>query len=986
MGIPVECPMTLNPQIRSSNPDIHSNMTSLETPPLDEIWVALDVETTGIDPESDRIIEVAAVKFRGEETHGEFQSLINPGNSVEVSEFIEGYTGIERQDLDAAPSFPDIANDLLAFIGSSPVVGHTVGFDLAFLRSHGLSITSPVSDVYDLARVFLPDARSHRLGRIAAELGVHFVESEAHRALYDAEVTRRVFVELVRIAAGADAGVLRQIESIASRSQSSSLTYLLRRIAEGRAAERAAPDIGGISEPKRTYMSGISKPKRPEIDGGGLDLAGLRSRLRYPQALEANAEEEKVDIDAAAELLEDDGPFARALPGFERRPEQIEMTRSVAKAINDGQRLIVEAGTGVGKSLAYLLPAALHAALNGRRVVISTNTINLQEQIIEKDIPTLLAALEDARRGSEGEIRYALLKGRANYLCFKRWMSVKNSDGLSDEDARLASGVLLWLDRTSTGDKSELNIGRRSLASWNRISAQGALDCTRSMGVCFLRAARTRAAAAHLVVVNHALLLTDLVMDGSLLPEYDALIIDEAHHLESEATRQLGFEISHSAVGDRLQGLGGERGLLPRAAAVIGRTSASAQDRKVLDRAAEMASGTLPHLRESMTALFGFAEEAASGEASGQSQARVTNGTRGQPRWSDVETVWETIDHALADLQDTLGSLASALGDTDTDDVDDHGGLSMELGDSLQETAKLRQNLSEFTVQPREDVVYWVEKTARSGDTTLFGAPLHVGEQLETLLYSRKRSVVMTSATLAANGTLDHIQERTGFHDAERKLLGSPFDYKTSTLVCTPNDMPEPSAPNYAERAARAIGEAAAAAGGRTMALFTSYAALRETAESMREWTRERGIDLLAQGGEASPYQMIRRFLDNPNSIILGTASFWEGVDLPGDSLQVLVVTRLPFNVPTEPVFEARSELYDNPFMEYALPQAILRLRQGFGRLIRSKTDRGVVIILDQRVISRRYGALFLQSLPPASRKTCKVDRLGGEVKRWLDR
>lgn len=944
-------------------------------PPLDEIWVAIDVETTGLDPNSDRIIEVGAVKFLGEETIDKFQSLIDPGADVEIIEFIEEYTGIKRQDLNGAPSFQDVANDILRFIGPVPIVSHTVGFDLAFLRNHGLSITSQRSDVYDLARIFLPDAPSYPLGAIAAELGVPFVEGKAHRALYDAEITHQVFVGLVRLAAHTDTHSLRQIESIASRSQSSPLTYPLRRMLSGREAERAGPDMGERSE-----------PTRPQVDGYGVDLVGLRSRLRYPQPLDVNEDEEKIDVDAATDMLEEDGPFARTMPGFEHRPQQIAMVRSVAEAINDGQRLIVEAGTGVGKSLAYLLPAALYAARNGRRVVISTNTINLQEQVIEKDIPSLLAALEDTRWISGGEIQYALLKGRANYLCFKRWTHIKNSESLSDEDARLASGVLLWLGKTSTGDRNELNIGSRSFASWNRMSAQGALDCMGSRGICFLRAARTRAAASHIVVVNHALLLTDLVMGGALVPEYDALIIDEAHHLESEATRQLGFEISQAAVGDHMQGLSGERGLLPRAAAAIGRTSTPAQGRELLDGVGEMVSSRLPRLREGMIALFGLAEDAALGGVSGRIQARVTNETRGQPRWSDIETVWETIDHALTDLQNTLSNLLSALGSVNTEDVDDHGGLSMELGESLQETIDLRQNLAEFAVRPREDGIYWVEKAGRSGDTSLLSAPLHVGEQLETLLYSRKRAVVMTSATLAANGTLDHIQERTGFQDAEHKLLGSPFDYKTSTLVCIPDDMPEPYAPNYVERAAQAIGEAAAAAGGRTMALFTSYAALGDTAKSMKEWTRERGIELLAQGGEASPYQMIQKFRSNPNSIILGTASFWEGVDLPGDSLQVLVVARLPFNVPTEPVFEARSELYDNPFMEYALPQAILRLRQGFGRLIRSKTDRGVVIILDQRVISRRYGALFLNSLPPASRKTCKVDGLGGEVKRWLDK
>ena len=404
-------------------------MTSMQPPPLDEIWVAIDVETTGLDPNSDRIIEVGAVKFRGDETIGQFQSLIDPGADVEISEFIEGYTGIKRQDLDDAPSFQDVANDILWFIGSAPIVGHNVRFDLGFLGSHGLSITSQVSDVYDLARVFLPDAQSYRLGAVAVELGVQFVEGEAHRALYDARVTHQVFVEIVRIAARTDTDTLRQIESIASRSPSSPLTYPLRRMTSGGEAERARPDMGGVSE-----------PTRPEVDGYGVDLVGLRSRLRYPQPLDVNEDEEKIDVDAATDMLEEDGPLARTMPGFERRPQQIAMARSVAEAINDGQRLIVEAGTGVGKSLAYLLPAALYAARNGRRVIISTNTINLQEQIIEEDIPTLVAALEDTRGISGGEIRYALLKGRANYLCLKRWTHIKNNDSLSDEDARLASG------------------------------------------------------------------------------------------------------------------------------------------------------------------------------------------------------------------------------------------------------------------------------------------------------------------------------------------------------------------------------------------------------------------------------------------------------------------------------------------------------------------------------------------------------------------
>ena len=391
-------------------------------------------------------------------------------------------------------------------------------------------------------------------------------------------------------------------------------------------------------------------------------------------------------------------------------------------------------------------------------------------------------------------------------------------------------------------------------------------------------------------------------------------------------------------------------------------------------------------MREGTAALYGLLEDRMLGDSRADRQVRITDGTRQQPFWSDVETVWENVNLSLVSLANCLDALMSTLQDLEGEDANGNEGLLMDLSGSAQNNAEIRQNLEEFAVRNKDDVVYWVEKSGRGDDVTLYGAPLHVGELLEELLYTRKSSVVMTSATLAANGTFDHIQERTGFVDSEQRLLGSPFDFPNSALVCVPNDMPEPSAPNYMESAAQAIGDTAIAAGGRTMALFTSYASLRDAEEALRGTMKSQGIDLLVQGNDGSPDQIIRRFRENPKSMILGTASFWEGIDLAGDSLQALVVMRLPFNVPTEPVFEARSELYDNAFMEYALPQAILRLRQGFGRLIRTKTDRGVAIILDRRVISRRYGSLFIRSLPPASRKACKLDELGDEVRQWLRR
>lgn len=957
-------------------------MTLSHNSPLDEIWVAIDTETTGLEPESDRIIEVGAVKFRGDEVLSVFQSFVNPGERL--SRFIRDYTGITQRDVDQAPYFPDVATELLPFIDGAPVVGHNVGFDLGFLRSHGLPIDGPVSDTYDLGRVFVPWSSSHSLTGLAKELNVPVVR--AHRATDDAETTRRVFVALLRIASDTSLETLREISDIVSKSTTSALRHPLRQLVGDGTVSRAqmSLDEPAVDLQELAAMRRAAGEESSDGNGVGFDREGLRKRLGHYQALQPGEDDRTVDVDEVGEMLGEHGPFAQVLPGFEHRVEQVEMARSVAEAINGGERLIVEAGTGVGKSLAYLLPAALYALENGRRVVVSTNTINLQEQLIAKDIPTLVDALSIAYPGGAQELKFALLKGRGNYLCMRRWTHAKNGDSLSEEDARLLSGILVWLDRTSTGDRNELNVARRSLSNWNRVSAQGALNCRGQDRICFLRSSRASAEASHLVVVNHALLLTDLVAGGTVIPDYDVLIIDEAHHLESEATRRLGFEVSRSAVGEHLQEMLGDRGVIRRTMASLQSVSGIERVSRVLEDVGQIAPGLFPALREGTAALFGLLEDRLLGDSPTERQTRVTEGTRRQPFWSDVETVWENVNLSLVSLANCLDALISTIQDLEGDDVNGHEGLLIELGGGAQNNAEIRQNLEEFAIRQKEDVVYWTEKSGRGEEVTLYGAPLHVGELLEELLYTRKSSIVMTSATLAANGTFNHIQERTGFIDSEYRLLGSPFDFSSSALVCVPDDMPEPTAPTYMESAAQAIGDTAVTAGGRTMALFTSYASLRETAEALRASMKSQGIDLLVQGNDGSPDRIIRRFRENPRSIILGTASFWEGIDLAGDSLQALVVMRLPFNVPTEPVFEARSELYDNAFMEYALPLAILRLRQGFGRLIRTKTDRGVVIILDRRVISRRYGSLFIRSLPPASRKTCKLEELGDEVRQWL--
>ena len=933
------------------------------TSPFDDVWVSLDIETTGLSRDSDEIIEIGAVKFRGDETIDTFHTLVNPHRRL--GSFVKRYTGITQAEVDRAPPFSSAAGELVPFLGSTPIVGHNVAFDLGFLASQGLRLSNPKCDTWDLAFVLLTARQDLALPKLAASFGIP--HERAHRALHDARATQALFLRLAEMASDLDAFTLAEMGNLASRSRwvlSDVLASLATSKIESTArAEAAAPTDGAK----------------------GFDIQDLRQRLRHMRALRPNRDEVKIDVDDVAEFLQDGGHLARAMPGFEERPEQISMARAVSEAINEGKRLAVEAGTGVGKSLAYLLPAALYALANNRRVVVSTNTINLQEQLLTKDVPSMVKALELAGTPRVEEFSFTQLKGRANYLCLKRWALMRGGDSLSEDEARLLSKIMMWLRTTPAGDRSELNMGNRaSAAPWDRLSAQGAIDCNGLNGVCFLRAARDRSAAAHLLIVNHALLMSDLIAGRALIPDYDLLIIDEAHHLEEVATRHLGFEQSQARFGDQVQALGGDRGLLNRVSVAFRGSSAAESRRATTEEVVARIAGLLPKVRDEVARMYGVIGVLMDQSSREHSEMRVTGATRTQPAWSDLEIQWENADASLAELERELTALNTSLEGLDQHGLQDYEALVIETLNALTVNAELRQQLSELVSQPKDDTIYWVSRSARSGDLTLHAAPIHVGEQLDKLLFSQKESVVLTSATLSTAGSFDHIRERTSFDDADELLLGSPFDYPRAAKLCVPSDIPEPSLWEYQAGVEHAVTSASLAAQGRTMALFTSHAALRKTASAIRGDLESRGLDVLAQGVDGTPYQLLESFLDNPRSVLLGTASFWEGVDLAGESLKVLLLARLPFSVPTEPVFEARSELYEDSFDAYAVPQAILRTRQGFGRLIRTKSDRGVVVILDRRIVSRRYGKAFRDSLPPVTFKSCKLMDLGDEVRSWI--
>ena len=826
---------------------------------------------------------------------------------------------------------------------------------------------APALDTWDLAYLARPSALSYSLESLARAESV--ANPRPHRALDDARAAKDLFLALIADFAKLDPAALDEIRRLAARSGWDAAALL---------------DAADEFAPPRPALYAAAPPV--------VDSRALSARLARPRPLRASEDETPADADEVVRALSEGGALSQIVPAFEERPQQADMAKAVAETVNGGGRLIVEAGTGVGKSLAYLLPAAMYAAANDRRVIVSTNTINLQEQLIGKDLPAVKRALTEISPELGEKLRFCQLKGRANYLCYKRWRRARESADLEPAQAQVAAKTTLWMADTETGDRSEINLGKpANFAAWNRISAQRARDCPDLRGPCFLRAARDKAQASHIVVVNHALLMSQAAAEGSAIPEADALIIDEAHNLESVATDQLGWRIGVADLDEIAAELGGERGLLIRAAAEVSSDPAKTE---AAGRASAAIRDAAPDLRDEMARLLGTHIPDALPLprrrcAAFPIDARATAKERAAPAWEDLEAGWLNFDILMADAVRALDSLIDAV-EPGEDDAPDSAPRAAALASDLAAVRDamdaMRARVGEFVSDPSEAYVYWATRPPNSPDVLLNAAPLHVGELLSETLYADKKAVIMTSATLTAGGSFDHVAGRLGFSDSRQLALGSPFDFYEAALIYAPTHLPEPNSPEFGGAASEIIADAAIAAGGRCMALFTSHAALRAAADAIRPRMSERGIETLAQGVDGPPRQIAERFVRSPASVLLGASSFWEGVDFAGDSLTVLIVTRLPFDVPSDPVFQARGELYQNPFMEYAVPQAIIRFKQGFGRLIRTARDRGVAIVLDSRISTRRYGRMFTGSLPKTRVTNGRGYPVSDIVTKWMER
>lgn len=638
------------------------------------------------------------------------------------------------------------------------------------------------------------------------------------------------------------------------------------------------------------------------------------------------------------------GIISQHLSGYEYREEQLLMANAVARAFTASEHLVVEAGTGVGKSFAYLIPAVSHAVKTEQTIVISTNTISLQEQLVTKDIPFLHKILPR-------DFKAVLAKGRRNYLSRRRLNSLLTYErGLFDtlDEVEQVKKIVEWVEMTEDGSRADLPMEPKNLI-WDKVASDRD-NCLRSKcptyDVCFYFKARNEIHDADILIVNHHLLFSDLALrqiepSVGILPEYDYLVIDEAHHLEATATHHTSLEISSTRVKWLLDSLHNERN--------DAGTATRFDSTNLI--------GEVVKAREQANQFFKVVEDYFADSDSNSRTQRID-----EENIVEVFAEGNILDTPLSNIENTLKGLRD---NADTDDEE------QELTSFYNQCRRLRDELDLIIRQPDQDYIYWAETSSwgRTPRIHLNATPVNVSKMLQENLFDAKESIVMTSATLATNQNFDYFKQRVGIDMCRELLVHSPFNFKEQVKIHIPRAMPEPNSNEFIPAAIREIKHYLEMTHGKAFVLFTSYKMMDEVYGEVAPYLSEIGIDVYKQGDGISRTDMLQAFREDMNSVLFGTSSFWEGVDVQGEALSNVVITKLPFEVPTHPIMEARvKQIKDqggNEFMEFSLPEAIIRLKQGFGRLIRTQTDHGIVVILDSRIKTRSYGRQFLDSLPP---------------------
>ncbi|MDF2961769.1 MAG: DnaQ family exonuclease/dinG family helicase [Paenibacillus sp.] len=942
-------------------------------------FAVLDFETTG-SQSTDRIIQVGLVIIQDDHIIDRYTSLVNPGTGIPSS--IMALTGIDDSMVADAPELDTVMGNMVPLLQDCVLVGHNIAFDLGFLQraldEQGyFSFDGKVLDTMDALRVLYPSLSSLQLSMVCQAFGIE--HERPHQADSDAEVTALIWIQCLQRFQGLPLLTLQRLSMI---------------------FDEVTTDFGWFIHEMKAYKEMFTS----------LDSDTGRYFRQFAINVDDWGEEEPAREDHDIKLMPDTFPafyedLKQALKlrfeAYEDREAQVRMLEEVESAFQQGQHLMIEAGTGTGKSLGYLIPSLYYGLKQEKKIIVSTHTINLQEQIRERDIPLL----EDLFPVG---FRAAVLKGRSHYLCLRKFEHKMNvQDFENGKDDRLSAGQLLvWLSETKHGDDEELHFGNKGAQLWHSVASDTDSCLNRAcpwFKKCFYHRARHESNTADVIITNHSLLFTDMKAENRLLPSYKHLVIDEAHHFEEVASKHLGIELYYGAFLSTLWWLykdsrSGQLSLLRS-------KLQKHEEEQILDWCQTIDALTpkllqikeeWDELAELLYQLLVSRSDPSQSEA-GQLLYRIKKDeTPGG--WDKLLVLEDNIFILMNEALKKLEKLFSEM--KEKQDELDIQGLLTDLNGTLKEMYRHRDNLHFFMRMTDNNYVYWLEAgNGKSKSLQLVCVPIDVSSMLQQFFFGVKDSVIMTSATLSVGKSFDYTCEQLGLDskEDEGKLktvqLPSPFNYRQQALVAIPRDFPSirgnSGEKQFLEQLNQSLAEVALEMKGRMLVLFTSNRMLKLVHASLKDTLSPFGIQVLGQGVDSSNRSKLTRlFQSSPSSILLGTSSFWEGVDIPGEALSCLAIVRLPFQPPNHPLVEAKTEnlkkLGQNPFMKLSVPQAVIRFKQGFGRLVRTAKDKGIVILYDTRVIDTTYGKYFLYSLPGPKIEHMPTSQLVPRIKQWM--
>ncbi len=919
-------------------------------------WAFLDLETTGLNHLQDQVIEIAAIICRRDGSKEVFETLVKPRVSVPTQ--ITLLTGINDVMLEKAPKAEELISKVKILLEGKVIVAHNAPFDLGFLQEMlGEPLTNKWIDTIELTKVLFPNLPSYSLRYLIRNFSLETCPN--HRASADTEALEKLFFYLLERATQLS---LQEVQNIYYflQDEEKGLALFFQQI---------------LKEKIKTYnfTQPINKRRREKEEGDKANTGGA--------VLTWSPEE-------LGKMFMPGGSIAKGLSTYQERPEQIKMMKAVAKAFSQERYLLVEAGTGVGKSLAYLVPALAWAVSQQEKVVVATYTIALQEQLWHNDIGFL-------QRYLPFTFKAAVLKGRSNYFCLNRWKAVKDSfSSLTWAEKVLMARLAYWLDQEQIGDRDTLTLRGWEAEIFSQLvsTRESCLGSACPFSAeCFYQKAREKAQEADLIIVNHSLLLSDVKIGISLLPNYNYLIVDEAHHLEEEGTKQFTNSFSLGDFQKRINQLLKKKegfrkpGLLYIWKNYSGLAKEIFSEVKDLINGAEGCSQTITQGIEEIAQFLAQQQQSET--------IRVNEAIQREKWWENLKLLFDNLFGQGEDLLANLARLYNRLSE-DCSEIDWENSLK-DLRTYMGEIKEDLDLVQTFFHTLEETSVYWLELQSKRKELQLHITPVNIAELFREQLFATKTTTVLTSATLSVAEDFHFLSEQLGLPEelVDTLKIPSPFLYDEQSLLAIDDSLPDPSRTSekaYNLALKEALYAILQATGGRTLVLFTSHKQLQSMYTDLKSPLQEKGWEIYADGINGRRTTLLAELKNNPAAIVFGANTFWEGIDLPGAFLTSVVMIRLPFWPPNLPLVEARIEAMrkegKDGFYHYSLPQAVLRFRQGYGRLIRTINDCGVVAVLDNRLLRKSYGKVFLNSLPQQKYLSGNTEKVVASIKEWFKR